>query len=538
MRQRIAFSTVECIKTIILFILIVLMLVLMVLLMLDQNGTREEALPTADRMVVYASGVQPMYAAGMDTARVTPYLLAYRRDGSNPQILHASDTVRKPYETLYPLLRDLLGSNAVGHTPDRETGQRLWSACIGCSDYIYIRYIGALPAAVIRAYTYSDEDSESVQVSDERAQGTSAYIRELFFIPGQALQPYREALPQISAMDADALVALTCDETGNITLFYESIPETALSAVPAADFGAEDSTDAYPAENIAAEAAVQGSILGTYTDSIAAISNEWQEGVLSLSADGFRIGASLEGLYRMPQAVLSPFDPAAALYPEPRKMSSVLGLLGMRESDTDNYYTDSDGNRVYLNASGRLTVSAGNAAVRYDALEEGGLELSDYLGYSSIGGEYLLSEYLRAADRLLSQLEVQETAFGGDALVCSLIEADLVPEQASDTLVLTYGYTCRGIPLLDERGEVRRAMVLQARDGVVSHLELYPCFASVSEEEQYLLPQSVALQAMELEHAAGADMQSVLLSGGLHMAYLCGTSDGYGAYTADWIAYP
>lgn len=537
MKQRLAFSTVEWIKTILIFVLIVLMLVLTVLLMIGQNGTNEEVLPQADRMVIYASGVQPMYASGVDTARVSPYLVAWRRDGQQPQILHAAEAARKPYEVLYPLLRELLGSDAVGYTVEPELGARLWSACIDMTDFVFIRYLGALPASVICAYTYSEEDGGSVTVSDEHMTGASAYIREMFLIPVKVLAAhgtYGNIFPITVDENTDAVCALACDERGDITLFCLADPVSGEDSVSAA---AEIDEDPEVSAEVSAVSAMEDiGDLALYINSIAALSTERKPGVLQTASDGFSVEIFLDGLYHMPQLTVSGFTPKEELYTKPQSVSAILGILGMRERDGDNYYTDSDGNRVYLNALGRLTVSKVGSYVHYDALQDGGLALSDYLGYTSFGGDYLLSEYLRASDRLLSLLETQESVFGGDALVCSLFDVRLVSEDEGDTLVLTYGYTYRGIPLLDDGGQIRRAMVLHARSGVISHLELYPCHAEISAEEQYLLPQSVVLEAMALEYQAQETSdQTASLPRGLSMAYLGGTEDGYGTYTADWI---
>lgn len=535
MKRRHGFSPAEAIKSVIIFILIVLMLVLMLLLMIGQNGSREEPLPQADRMMVYASGAQPMFAAGMDTARVSPYLLAYRRGGAALQIVHASESVGKPYEELYPLLRDLFGARAVGYTPDSDTASRLWCACPDMDSYIYVRYVGELPVSVIRAYTYSAEDSETTAATlDERVQGAASYIKELYLLPMQALQAFPGLLPLSALQETDAVCAVTCDDAGAVTLYRLSGSAQAAdsTAVGDTDDTEADSTDALALlrEDAAAESDI--GLLDTYLDAMEALSADTQTGALLPCVSRFGTAVRLDGIYRMPQITLTPFDPASALYADPGKQTAILGLLGLRERDTDNYYTDGTGDRIYLNASGRLTVSGETAVIRYDALQEGGLDLADYLGYASIGGDYLLSEYLRASDMLLSGLEALESAFGGDALVCTLIDVKTISGGTEDTLVLTYGYTLCGIPLLDASGEICPAMVVHACGGVISHLELYPCHASISPEPQYLLPQSVAQEAMLLELGQPEDLTEPLC---LYMAYRCDDAEDGCVHRADWI---
>lgn len=532
MTRRFSFSLMEWIKTLVIFAEIVLMLVLMLLLMIGQNGTREEALPLSDRMVVYSTGFQPMLSQGMDTARVSPYMLAYRRDGGDAQILHAVDSLEKPYAVLYPLLRSLFGANAVGYALDGTVGADLFAACAERSDYIYVRYVGALPSSVIRAYTYSEEESGTASY-DEHAGGDTAYVREVFFLPVEALRTYEASVPALQDQGDDAVCALTRDDAGSITLFCGTAVAAAQEPVPAAETEVPDAavfSDAASSVSAAsAEMTVGG--LDDDLDSLAALAADAHAGMLTFCG-AYGMTASLSGVYRMPDITLTPFDPAASLYTDAQKTASVFGLLGMRERDTDNYYTDTAGSRVYLNAQGRLTVSSKGTSIRYDALQEGGLDLADYLGYASVGGNYLLSEYLRAADRLLSQLKALEPALGGDALTVSLIGVHLTTENDADTLELTYGYTYRGIPLFNENGEIRRAMVVRARGGVISHLELYPCGVSLSEAEAYLLPQTVAVEAMALEREVQDDADACPC--GLYMAYLCGAA-GEGDCFADWI---
>lgn len=505
MSRRRIFSPVEMIKSFLIFLLMVLMLVLLILLLLSQSGTKEEALPEADRMVVYASGVQPMDTVGMETSRVTPYLLAYRHAGNTLSVVHASDADSKSYEVLYPLIRTQLGSDIVGHPVDASARETVISACTASDELIYLCYNGALPASVIRAYTFSEEDSVGgTGDDDEQVSGNAVYIKELFIVPASSLLAVSDVLPTGLSSDPDAICTLSRDDRGAVMMIAapDVRPMTAAAEMP--DDGA----------------------LAGYTASLEALSADAQTGVFAEHITAHP-ALRLDGLYRMPQIACSTFDPAASLYEDPGTLSAVLRLLGMRESDTDNYYTAGTGDRVYLNANGRLTFSGTDSSVRYDALQEGGLDLADYLGYSSIDGNYRLSEYLRAADRLLSGLEILNGAFGGDGLRCTLIDVTVTD---TDELSLTYAYTHRAVPLTDTDGSWLYAMVLRAGGGVISHLELYPCHAEIAEEERYLLPQSVTLDALYTERP------DEVLPDDLYMLYRpIQNRMGEVVYSADWI---
>ena len=339
--------------------------------------------------------------------------------------------------------------------------------------------------------------------------------------------------------DPTVVCAGTCDDRGAVTLFLPSNGNGKPQARSAEeDVGTTDSD---------ADSRVRAadSALDEVIASMAALSKQVQTGTLTFSDTVCGVTVSLDGVYSMPRIERGRYDPVR-LYDEPQKLSSVLGLLGLREGEADNYYTDGAGDRIYLNASGRLTVSNTASVIRYVALQEGGLDPADYLGYASIGQDYLLSEYLRASDKLLSLLSAADPMFGGDALSCTLTDVELSSTADADTLVLTWGYTYRGIPLLDDGGVILPAMVLRASGGVITELELYLCDAVLSEEEQYLLPQSVMAEAMalELSQNSAAQPEADLPDGAveltaaeipLSMAYLCDSHDSWGSYSAVWI---
>ena len=539
----------EAVKSFCIFLLIVIMLVLLVLLMIGQNDTAEETLPTADRMVVYASGAQQAYASGMESARVLPELFAFRADGGALSVLYGTASMAKPYAAVYPLIRELFGAGAVCMTVPAEHAGALWNACRSLDAVLYLDYNGALPAAVIRAYTYGEEDGETPDASlDEAPEGNAAYVGEVFFVSAVALASAGEPFWTYSGWQtpgADEICAVALDAQGSAALFRsaefagplppddpveaETAPETETAAYAAAA--------SVKAENAGAQTLLQ------YIETVRALSADAQPGAFSAEDTADKTtGMLLSGVYRMPQLVLYGFDPAQVLYPDAALLSSVLGALGMRESDTDNYYTDGSGNRIYLNSRGRLTLSGGSGTergmIRYAAAQDGGLEISDYLGYASVGGGYLLSEYLRAADRMLSQLETLEPALGGTTLQCTLYDARMT--AFSDGVVMTYIYTMNGIPLLDAAGEVLTAMVLRAGNGVFTGIELYPCTAEVSEQQQYLLPQTVAMDALRLELAEtlGEDAAAMPQDGSMRIGYLpeeMSAGDGAAEYRADWL---
>lgn len=530
---------VEGLKTVLLFFLIVLMLVLLILLMLGQNTSRQEAIVPEERMVVYTTGAATGYAKGMQRAHVIPAMLAFREDGGVMQCLYASDSMLKPYAALYEPIRTLFGADSFCTVPEAEEGGALWARCARNGDYLYLRYQSALPPAVIRAYTFAEDDSETENANlDARAQGDSVYAREIFFVPYSL----------IDTEDADAaeeICAVTRDDAGNVAVFRygkafrqtdgestEAPAHPVETETNAADNGSVPASAAYAfyaaapgtesAEH-AASAAYTGS-LSVYLTAVGNLAADAQDAVFAAAAgDGTGeedipyavsdpTAVYLNGIYRMPVLHMEQWNPEEELFSgENENAYRLLSLLGLGENDTENHYTDTNGSLVYLNADGRLLFQR-NGEIRYTALQSGGIPISDYLGYASVGGSYLLSEYLRASDRLLDALASCDAALGGKDLQTALYSVRRTTGEDGGVLVISYIYTMNGIPVTDENGTVMTAMTLTASDGVVRSLYLRACRAEKvtdgidgNDGTVYLLPQSVLLRAMQAEAGGSPD---------------------------------
>lgn len=533
MKKTMTHRGVEAMKTLLIFVLIVLMLVLLILLLLGQSSRNRESVLPADRMVVYAAGAETGYARGMETGRVLPTVLAFREndveDAGELRCLYAADTMAKPYAALYETLRTLFGADGHAAVLGEDTGAALWKALsAGTETYLYLAYQGALPPSVIRAYTYPEEDSETeTTVLDATPHGDTVYVKEVFLL---SLGRAAALLSSVSAENTgmvvgtdeteDRICAVTRDGAGNVAVFRlcgdgENDADTPMpGAETTPDFGAESTSDASasPEDGIAA---------ASYTDEMTTV-NDVLTAVRSLAAEAqgaeFLSGGddptalSLDGVYRMPTLTVTVWDPETALFSgenaqdNAHTAAEVLSLLGMDGDDADNYYTDSGGGRVYLNADGRLHLTRDGQIV-YSALRGGGIPVTDSLGYASVGGSYLLSEYLRAADRLLDRLSACDTALGGGDMTPALYQV-AGSGGTSDTedsgIVITYIYTVNGIPVTDGDGAPLAAMTLTAQNGMITSLALFACRAELgsTDEGTYLLPQTVVRDAMRAEREA------------------------------------
>ncbi len=505
-RSGTGYRLVETMKTVLIFVLIVIMLVLLILLMLGQSTTWEGTRMPTDRMVVYTTGVQTGYTKEMDASRTVPETLLLRSAGGDVRCLLADTSMGKAYASLYEPVRTLLGSGAVCTLLDRVAGDLLWESGLASDNWIAITYRGALPPAVIRAYTFAEEESEEdTAFPDETPAGDVAYIRHLLLLSSEVLSGSSDA----AAVGMHTFCAVTRDDDGNTAIFRLASAETGTQ------------------EDVAAAAAIlepgvdagNGNPIDRY---IRALSNLTANTKPVAFTDPGQIPVLLpenNNIYRLPCLTLSEWNPITALFygDTGDQANAILSLLGMEEQDTDNYYTDTSGNRVYLNADGRLRLSH-DGNIRYTASGGGGIPIAEYLGYASVGGGYLLSEYLRACDRLLAQLAEFDPALGGgDAEICLFtVHTAAEAEEGAGGLVLRYVYACGSVPLLDGTGQPMYALSVTCSDGFVKAMDWdvrYVTYQRADTTGEYLLPQSVIRDAIALEHPGAVD-------GGLRLAYI------------------
>lgn len=541
MKHEAYIRAVERIKTGIIFILIVLMLVLLLLLMLGQSTANAESMLPKDRMVVYTTGAETGYAKGMASVHTVPAMLAYRTaqmSGQSISCLYATDSMEKPYSTLYGLIRVLFGAESLCTELDAKQGEELWKACTNMDSFLYLRYQGALPPGVIRAYTYVEDDSTLDGADlDETPQGDTVYVKEVFFLSKQNidlfLQNSGETANVNAAEDSNEICAVTRDGEGHTALFC--FQKNGTQKTNAAEQRVLQSADAYIANAFAQDNAVDSSMreaaavigedisvyleavqnlsaadvqpayfFGSFDDSDHSDCFHSQVKACSFTADD-PTAVYYDGICRMPVLTLTPWNADPVLFSS-EKATEALSLLGIHEGEDDHYYTDTHGGRVYLNEDGRLRIGEdGSGTVEYTALQGGGIPINTYLGYASFGGSYLLSEYLRAADRLLSRLTDLDRAFGGGDMTVSLYSVRSVRNpavhtyQESSGIVLVYIYTMYGIPVMDEAGNVMTAMTLTASGGNVTQVTFHPCTGNAAGAYDYLLPQTVVWEAMQLE---------------------------------------
>ncbi len=572
----------EIAKSVVIFALCVVMMLLLVLLMLDHRSVQNESLLPEDRMVVYESGAATGYFEGMDHTRVIPERIACRNGGAL-ECLYASENVAKAYEVLYPLIDVLFGQGSGCCQLPQSIGDALWKGCSVEPRLFYLRYHGALPVSVIRAYTFSSTHGADVQMSvlNETTMGDSAYIKELFFIEADSLDLIIEGAAaalsdDVQASEYTTVSAVARDDNGNVFVFtadqeqYQRMMDLLCEGDGTLENGtsADEAEAIVPglhvprAENEFVETDVRGDMepirtLSAYIDdardhfsnaNTAAFFSE-REGSIPLFSEA-ETALWMDGVYELPQLQTKQVRFHELLFFDETTNSSaknVLSLLGVRNKDTDNYYTDTQGDRVYLNAEGRLVFSH-DGMIDYTAMGDGGLSVADYLGYASIGGNYRLSEYLCAADSLLSLLKEQNAALCGGDLQCMLYSVGMIPSDGYDVIVITYVYTAGGIAVTDEHGVPIRALTLEASGSMIRRLQL--CSANVMYTDTFacVLPQSIVADAIRLEagdaispeHNIGADVDVPPVDGMRGEFRLCYLWDIRGADTdtvlaAEWV---
>ena len=512
-------------KNLLIFLLTVLLLLLLLLLMISQRQTDGETLPLDHHMVVYEAGAETHLPRGLETDRLLPAVFVWKTDETLPKdqpplrYTDASSSVKKGYQVLYPLLRDLFGADAKAETLAREEGDALWASCRKEERFIYLRYPGELPASVIRMYTYSETaDEDELSHLDDMPTGTLSYVKELFLLSD----------------GGNALRAVTRDASGSVCVFrrnggeaghiedvraYIEIAESYISDAGEAYFAGDCPDAAFPADGGTPAVLREASGEVSRSDTVLI-----PAGILSYPVLSFR---------RFSADALFSAEHGEAL-------AALLSAGGIRAGETENYYTDHDGARSYLSAESKLTVSPGGN-VGYDALQNGGLPVSSYLGYSSVTDSYELSEYLQAADRMLSFFtEYGDALFGEkDAAFAeirlsgvSLLSAGASGNAAAGGVRVTYSYYGAGLPLVGGDGAPIPAFTVDFSGGNAVSFRLYVLSAEETEGRSYVLSQSVALRAMAYELRGGA-WDGGTKEGVLKLGYVL--TDAAETAAAEWL---
>ena len=501
----------EALKSLLIFVLVILMLVLMTLLMLGEgNRAVEDVLPFEEHMIVYENPAEAESIRTMRTERTVPSVLAWRaNDGSLHSLFADTGEREEAYAALLPVLRELFGGGCRCTLLSGEAGDAFWTESRQ-NLCVYLRYPGALPAAVLGAYARGSEAKESGTLADIPVPGDAAYIRELFLLPD----------PE----DQTVFCAAARDDHGTVSVFRRedktkdaaNLHTAALSAyIETVENGCVYREAVFCGDAVFPEDAAESSFF-----------------LLRDSGSGGDTALWVKTLLSVPELSLARPSADALLYGAEGagQLSALLSVFALRENPS-SYYRDASGARVYLDAEGSLTVGA-DGTLSYAAMQQGGVSLSSFLGYASVTDAYSLTETLCAADRLLDRLGALHPAYrGGEDAEVRLVSVS----GTEDGILLVYDCLVSGLPVTDEAGYAAHFCTMRISGGTVTAFSMQPVLLQRADPEKalLLLPQSVQLAAMEEEKSFETDGAEQTLSGIFSLEYRI-SEDGTHA-GAEWV---
>lgn len=210
----------------------------------------------------------------------------------------------------------------------------------------------------------------------------------------------------------------------------------------------------------------------------------------------------------------SDLSPSTLIYKSDIKLPSVI-ISETRESELDidtvlttlgynidklNVYSEYNGDENYIESFGILRVSD-KGELTFNATEDVGIPVSNYLYYGSMGGNYTTREKLSAVCSALNAIrKANIDYYGGQAypVITSITE--------EDGLTIKFSYVVAGVNI-NEGGAKKEACVVKIKSNSITYIKLYPFNASLSEKKTVNYPQLWQLSTYgELNGGAATDI--------------------------------
>lgn len=318
--------------------------------------------------------------------QLLPAFFGIKRSGQGAVGLTAgASMMRDLSELLAPWVGFALGEGAVCTPVAAGEDDAYWQTCLDSDAYFYLRYRFAIPAAVLRAHSLADDAHAMLNT----AEGTLPRVCEIFFFP----DPIEEGVCAVSR-----------DSNGAVSLWLRSLEQ-------------DDSLPSFDDFSIYLVPGVLKSYSFAGSGNPDCLSRLLTLPVLSTPLTLAELTLSqpftaIDGTDLVPESLLTRFD--------------------YNLNKAGSYYESDTGAAVFVETHGTLRASADG--ILYEATDQGGLSVSDFVRKSS--SALNLRDDIIACEKLVSALRQENRdLFGGDA------EPQLAAVVAEDgALVLEYAY--------------------------------------------------------------------------------------------------
>ena len=373
--------------------------------------------------------------------KVTPSFIGYKYDSVTKGIIGNRNIIDSIYSVFTEQIELYLGKEAECIVYSEHEGNMFLNKCLNSEKFVYFKFHNAWVSSMLRAYTNYGESSDLTEFPKGEVLTVSEillsyYLDQWRFITIDANGTVAEYKLEKPLEDFDIIWLSAYNENKSFIDF---------------EFGANAKNEAH----------------GYKFASTAIISND--------TAFAKYFSAAVPNNLVMVESSIQ--DKYAELF------FINLDRSGQFDSNESKDYIDSHGT-LSLSSEGTLTYSASD--------NDGGISLSNYLGYENYSENYTVDDILRASARLLYNLDsVNNLAFGGTAYM-SLNNVTV----SGSNVVVEFGYYCDNIAIAGNDG-VRTPAARIVCDGkkIISVSILSVTFIE-NIEKSPMLPQNWVLEQL------------------------------------------
>ena len=440
---------VEPIKTALLVILFFTMVFLAGLYFTRSQRASIEPAAFADMnsLLVLKDSASAERDSAEELLNVLPSFIGFNLGGQRKGVYGNTDMIGALYKVVSGSISDALGPGRSCKLYSEEAGAALIEEIKNDKSYIYVKYPFAVPAPLIHAYYFGTENGSMSDICG----GSVLMITDIFIITDNYFgdtQSFR-----VVAVSADGSVG----EYFPSDLSVENPLNFDISSVVAY----YNNTDFIDFSFYSSSC--DNSVIGFSSTAVK----------MSADMDARRISAS------------APTDLTAL---DEKSLSELFKLFSFTSSRVSSY--PGEDSLYYVESNGMLCLTADGKAEFTTSEINGGISLSDFLGYINYSGSYTLQETLIACAGLASR------AAGIDGLGM-LKDAEAVLngiDYSEGVLNVYFGYKCYGLGVTDSNGEKLNFCVITVSDNKITAVSLYAVGFTRLQEVTVLLPQSWTLR--------------------------------------------
>lgn len=361
-----------------------------------------------------------------------------------------------------------------------KSGEAVWKACLTGNNYIYIKYPASLPADVLYAFFNSKNIAYTAGTSND-----VVFIREMFLL----FNYYGE--------DLYGVHAVTRDDGGNVAVFDYNYNNTE----PRQYFKIDGISSYY------------GNSL-FYSFEFAGNNKSNSNNTLPLNDTTVIINKNITA------REISVTHRLGELWGTSADL--ILKQFGYNPDKLSPPYPETDGTLVYVDNHGVLKIKPDNT-INYNAGDNGGIDISEYLSYGSYNGNYDIFEIIKATGIIIDSIRKTDSRLlGGDAglRLCGMSYKD-------ECLTINYSYYMDNIVILNADAKMFDACRFKVKNNKITEIDIKSISISNSAYKNMNYPELWMLDKI------GRVIKSSS-SGDMRLAYLLNTDED-GTYSTEWI---